>query len=488
MVYQTQDKKIVQLQLQLADKIGKSFFDAVTIGLNNLVDGDFTFIALFDNQKVEAKTISICDREGLLSNFKYAILDTPTEVVGKEGKFVHTHSVHSLFPENVILREFDIEGYVAVAIRDVAKNPIGSVAVLFKKEIEQPDFIRTTVEVLSVRIRAEMERLSAEQLLSEQQERYKFALDAGDFGLYDWNTYTNEVVFDKRFYEIIGHTPDTLKPSYANWVALVHADDYEELAVGITRRVVNGKEYYGPSKLRIRDANGNYKWVQVESYSFYYDTEKKAKRNIGIIKDIENLVNSENRLQEAAKHEESLQKKIKEREERYDFALKVGELGVYDWYVQENKAIFSPILAEMLGIRSEEFNTSFEGWLRTVHPDDRERLNWNSQKPQIQAHPVVYRLKNKKGEYRWVEAHSMAIETDKDGNAVRSIGILKDIDEAKRSADMLVESLEKRKQLNIELVNRENELTESQAKLIANMSALQMLNKELKESETRWAY
>src|SRR5690606_24950291 len=85
-------------------------------------------------------------------------------------------------------------------------------------------------------------------------------------------------------------------------------------------------------------------------------------------------------------------------------------------------------------------------------------------------------------------AHSMAIEKDEEGNAIRMVGILKDIDEAKRSADMLVESLEKQKQLNIELVNRENELTESQAKLIANMSALQILNKELKESETRWAY
>lgn len=488
MPHQAKDKKIIQLQLQLADKIGKSFFDAVAIGLNNLVDGDFTFIAAFDNLKVEATTLSICDREGLLDNFKYPISETPTEIVDKDGAYVYPQGVHSRFPQNVILKEFDIEGYVAVAIRDAAKNPIGSVAVLFKKKIEQPEFIKTTVEVLSVRIKAEMERLAAEKILLEQRERYEFALDAGGFGLYDWNTYTGEVVFDNRFYEIIGHTPETLKPSYANWVALVHADDYEELAVGITRRIANGKEYYGPSKLRIRNAKGNYKWVQVESYSFYYDPEKKAKRNIGIIKDIHRLVESENRLQEAAKHEESLQKKIKEREERYDFALKVGELGVYDWYVQENKAIFSPILAEMLGIRSEEFNTSFEGWLRTVHPDDRERLNWNSQKPQIQAHPVVYRLKNKKGEYRWVEAHSMAIETDKDGNAVRMIGILKDIDEAKRSADMLVESLEKQKQLNIELVNRENELTESQAKLIANMSALQMLNKELKESETRWAY
>ncbi|HYF69513.1 MAG TPA: PAS domain-containing protein [Ohtaekwangia sp.] len=488
MAYPTQDKKIIQLQLQLADKIGKSFFDAVAIGLNNLVDGDFTFIAAFDNQKIEAKTLSICDREGLLDNFKYPISDTPTEIVDKSGTYVYPHGVHERFPENVILKEFDIEGYVAVAIRDAAKNPIGSVAVLFKKKIEHPEFIKTTVEVLSVRIKAEMERLSAERILREQQERYEFALDAGGFGLYDWNTYTDEVVFDKRFYEIIGHTPETLKPSYANWVGLVHADDYEELAVGITRRIANGKEYYGPSKLRIRDARGNYKWVQLESYSFYYDPEKKAKRNIGIIKDIDRQVNNENQLREAAKHREMLHKQIKEREERYDFALKVGELGVYDWYVKEKRTIFSPILAEMLGRNPEEFNTSFEGWLKTVHPEDRERLNWNSQEPEIHVHPIVYRLANKKGEFRWVEAHSMAIETDKDGNTVRMIGILKDIDESKRSADLLIESLEKLKQLNIELVNRENELTESQAKLIANMSALQMLNKELKESETRWAY
>lgn len=481
-------REIVQLQLQLADKIGRAFFEAVTIQLNNLVGGDLTFIAAFDNQNVEAQTLSVCTREGLQTNFTFPIAPVSTPRFQSDITSVCPRRILEGFPKDIIGSRFNLKDHVLVAIHDASKKAIGIVAVLFGQESKQPESIRTKVEVLSVRIKAEMERLIAEQRLLEQRDRYEFALAAGGLGVYDWDTYTDQVVFDDRFYEIIGHTPETLQPSYANWVSIVHEDDYEALAVGVKRRIRNGKEYYGPQRLRVRDARGNYKWVKVESYSFYYDPEKKAKRNIGIIKDIDDLVRSEVQLHEAAKHQETLHKEIKEREERYDFALNVGRLGVYDWNLKESRTVLSPILADMLGKQLELLDATTASWLDLVHPDDRKYFTWDPKLPKLDATPIMYRIKTKTGEYRWVETHNMTVETDEDGKTVRLVGIVKDINEAKRSADRLVEALETEKQLNLKLLKRETELTESQARLIAHMSALQLLNKELRESETRWAY
>ena len=45
----------------------------------------------------------------------------------------------------------------------------------------------------------------------------------------------------------------------------------------------------------------------------------------------------------------------------------------------------------------------------------------------------------------------MAVEVDSAGSPVRVIGIVRDIDDAKRSADLLVETLETQKRLNFEM-------------------------------------
>lgn len=42
-----------------------------------------------------------------------------------------------------------------------------------------------------------------------------------------------------------------------------------------------------------------------------------------------------------------LHNQIAQREKLYAFALKVGNLGVYNWHVEEERAVMSPKLAEI---------------------------------------------------------------------------------------------------------------------------------------------
>ena len=391
------DQRIIGMQLFLSEKIGQDFFNAAVQSLSDLLGGDYTLISSFDRNKTEATTLGVYARTELLDNFKYPLSGLSGQAILKAWSCTIAEGDCVQFEEDSLLKKWAIQDHVNVLIYDTNDDVIGNVAVLSKSKIENPEFIRIAVNSLSVRIQAEVERLSVETKLREQQERYEFALYAGGFGLYDWDTYTGQVVFDDRFLEIVGHTRETLQPTYDSWVSLVHPQDVEQLAVAIERKIKNGREYYGPTRLRIRNATGAYKWMQVESYSFYYDLEKKAKRNIGIIKNVDDEVKDEKRLEESIKTQEILNADIKAREERYDFALKVGKLGVYDWHVKERKTIFSPILAELLSKSLEEYDMSFDSWLQKVHEDDHKNILWNERVSELGNKPVVYRLRNQAG-------------------------------------------------------------------------------------------
>lgn len=257
------------------------------------------------------------------------------------------------------------------------------------------------------------------------------------------------------------------------------------------RNVEGGKEYFGPTRYRVRTKNGNYKWVEMESYSFYYDAQKKARRNVGIVKEIDEQVRTEDELRQALAREIGLNKQIKQREELYSFALKVGGLGVYDWYVKEDRAAFSPRFYEILGYKRDELKLTFLQWLALVHPDDHFHFTWHNFKEREAQQPNtrhIYRVKKKSGDYMWVEAQNMAVERDEKNHVVRMIGVIKDIDLEKRSADLLHQTFEEQKKLNTELKKREAELTDSHARLISQMTVLKKLNKELHDSDNRWEY
>lgn len=183
-----------------------------------------------------------------------------------------------------------------------------------------------------------------------------------------------------------------------------------------------------------------------------------------------------------------LEQTMREQQERYTLAVKAGNFGVYDLAVKDNVGIVNDRIYEMVGYAPGEVTMTYDLWVSLIHPEDRPKRQEYLKQSESNAPKRIYRLKNRSGEYRWVEARSNVIEKDAQGNIVRIVGIIKDIHDQKTAEDLLVKAYEKEKQLNEELLEREEQLTLNQGKLISQMSMLKHLNKKLSESETRWAY
>lgn len=136
-----------------------------------------------------------------------------------------------------------------------------------------------------------------------------------------------------------------------------------------------------------------------------------------------------------------------ERESRWNHALVGSDLGVWDHNIKAGQYYYSDYWRTMRGIPiGEEIDPSFEYWIESVHPDDREgvtdyvaRQNTGDERYQV----FQYRERHRAGHYIWIECRGAVVEWSRDGKPQRIIGT--DIDITKRKQDEVeLENLSRR--------------------------------------------
>jgi len=120
--------------------------------------------------------------------------------------------------------------------------------------------------------------------------------------------------------------------------------------------------------------------------------------------------------------------------ERLELALFCADESLWDWEIQTGNLHVHNQLPAMLGY---DFSGTmpFSFWEELLHPDDRQRVledvaaNVEGRTPYYETE---YRLRTKKGDWIWIQAKGKVVAWDKEGRAVRSLGVHRDITEKKR--------------------------------------------------------
>jgi PAS domain S-box-containing protein len=152
------------------------------------------------------------------------------------------------------------------------------------------------------------------------------------------------------------------------------------------------------------------------------------------------------------RNREQMEEALRRGNERFDLAVRGANEGLWDalvlpgvpWHSPATPVWYSPRAKELLGFRDDEFPNVLESWLTRLHPDDRERvLRAVAEHVEHRApYDVEYRLLTKSGVYRWFSARGLGIWNEA-GEMVRMAGSLRDVTEARRTADALQVSEEK---------------------------------------------
>jgi PAS domain S-box-containing protein len=274
-----------------------------------------------------------------------------------------------------------------------------------------------------------MELDASEEALLKTQERfqslvgnipgivYRCAYDA------DWTMdYISDGIEDLTGYP----AADFLGKGKLKYAGFIHPDD----RLHVFQKVTEGLDEERPFEIeyRIFGENNSIRWV-IERGQGVFDSNGDILYLDGVILD-----------QSERKRDQQETLDVKK---RLELAVRGGNLGLWDWNIQDGSLKFNDRWAEMLGYNPDEIAPQVGVWERLTHPDDRPEV-MNKMTEHLAGQTEYYvaerRLLTKSGEWRWVQDHGKVIESTDEGVAVRMVGVLIDIHERKLSELNLKES------------------------------------------------
>ncbi|SDY62653.1 PAS domain S-box protein [Tindallia californiensis] len=101
---------------------------------------------------------------------------------------------------------------------------------------------------------------------------------------------------------------------------------------------------------------------------------------------------------------------------------------------------------KLLGYPLDEAESSLDFFKEAIHPEDRKReleareRHFNGELPEFH---VVFRMRTKKGSYRWIRARGRFVERDENGKPLGMVGIHEDITQQRQMIDKIHKSEEK---------------------------------------------
>lgn len=154
------------------------------------------------------------------------------------------------------------------------------------------------------------------------------------------------------------------------------------------------------------------------------------------------------KLEETVEKLKKEQKALIESERKLKEAQEVAQIGHWALDLQTNTLHWSDEIYRIFGRKPREFEPTYEAFLESVHPDDRDWVNKSYQESLTKKslHDIDHRLLLPEGTVKWVHRRCQTL-FDEDGQATYSMGTIQDITARKRTEEAFRESEERFKNL-----------------------------------------
>lgn len=146
------------------------------------------------------------------------------------------------------------------------------------------------------------------------------------------------------------------------------------------------------------------------------------------------------------------EEKLKESEERLREAQQISRLGNWNWDIVNNELTWSDEIYRIFGLAPQEFGATYEAFMNSVHPDDRDLVNKsvNEALSENKPYSIDHRVVLPNGTERIVHEQA-AVTFDETGKPVRMAGIVQDITERKMTEDLIKRQAQELARSNAEL-------------------------------------
>jgi PAS domain S-box-containing protein len=302
---------------------------------------------------------------------------------------------------------------------------------------------------------AEKQKMTSD--LTLERERLSTVIEAADLGTWDWNIQTGQVIYNRRWAEIIGYDLSEIGDTVETWEKALLPEDLEKANKAVEDHC-NGLTSRYLSDFRMRHRNGSIIWAQDRGRVVEHDKDGQALRLMGVMLDVTKLKHTEQTLEE--------------KNDQLELIFKAARIGAWDWDVEKGIINFNDVYLDMLGYKPEEITGTIEEWESFVHPDELESTNAALDRAltgQDDMYAKEIRMRHKDGHYVWTYDFGRVVTRDENGLALRMIGGHFDFDDKKKMEFEFNVMQQQERELKLARDLAE-ESTRAKSEFLANMS------------------
>lgn len=304
-----------------------------------------------------------------------------------------------------------------------------------------------------------VEEITQEKLreieLAEWRDRYQLAEQASGQVLYEYHFAEDRIIWGTNAQEILGYAPEQLPLSLEDFNILIHPENYGHFLAAIEHALQYQVPFSG--EYRLRHQQGHYLWIE-DRGQFLINAQGEMIGVIGMLADVTDRKETELTLIKLKKlHRE---------------AQRIAKLGNWELDLKTNYLYWSEEIFQIFEINPQQFAPSYEGFLKAIHPDDREKVNdaYRQHLHDQTPYQIVHRLLMPDGRVKYVQEQCETV-FEADGTPLVSQGTVQDITQLRKTEEALKEFNQSLEALVIERT-RELKTSESRFRRLFDLNVV----------------
>lgn len=301
--------------------------------------------------------------------------------------------------------------------------------------------LRTGITYTAI-LRDVSERVHADALFREREQRLRVALSAGHMGVFQVDQVASIIRQDEVAAALLGMERTRTESTVDGFFEQVRPEDRAAVREEILRMRREGGDF--AMEFRVPIPGDGDRWIAARGFC-ELDTQGKAIRATGVLYDVTERMTSTALL--------------REREQRLKLALEAGQMGTFQNDEARGTVDLDAVTRKLLEWPPGE--TRADALFDRIHPDDKPMAMARFERARNEggSDTFEFRVRLSDGSYRWIQSHGR-LELDATGRPFRSVGIIRDITERKNVEQALEARVaERTAELRHEIARREEAQT-----------------------------
>ena len=157
----------------------EEYFHLLVSNLAQAFQVEYVYILKYANEeKTRLRTIASWEKNTIIENLEYDLIGTPCNEVMSSGDLKqYSENVQVMYPDDMYLKDHQVESYLGVPFKDSSGSIIGSLVVMDTKRMMESSRITSIFKIFASRIGAELERQKSRKELIQYRDNLQLMVD-----------------------------------------------------------------------------------------------------------------------------------------------------------------------------------------------------------------------------------------------------------------------------------------------------------------------